>query len=428
MVGVYTRGYSNYRDGCYVDPELKLTSTYVQQNGVKLLGTYQLDDPRGTEGQVLIAPGIVIRSGVTRDLALIADMSNNIYAFNAQPPFNLIWKQPIGNPMTVTKLQDMWGINPYWGVLSTGAVDPETNMWYIVSLATTDGTYANAQYFFHSISLSDGAAAFPPLPLNSVTYTTPSGVVKSFSAAVRKQRASLSLVSLNNTKTVYIPFGSFAETANSNLGWIVAIDVTSTPTISNAWCTGDRYLGAGIWMGGAALSVGDDGTLHLMTGNGGFFPPGDLGESLIKLNPDLSVSQWFTPYSDAGRAGLDPTLPTQTGNTLASSKAKQAMIEAGMDMDDMGNGGPNNAMNFMMLHMDEFTSTATSNVHNVGDEDLGSGGPLYLSKSFTGYNMNILMGGGKDGILYVLDADNMGNTVPEDLAPANIAKNYSRLL
>jgi hypothetical protein len=80
----------------------------------------------------------------------------------------------------------------------------------------------------------------------------------------------------------------------------------------------------------------------------------------------------------------------------------------------------------MMTHMGALA--ATSNVHNIGDQDLGSGGPLYLPRSFTGYSRNILMGGGKDGILWILDADNMGKTQLADFAPDRIAGNYAHLL
>lgn len=406
MVAVTTRGFSNYRDGAYIDPALTLTSSHVQSNGVRVVGSYQLDDPRGTEGQVLIAPNVKVRGGRTYDLALIADMSANIYAFNTQPPFNLVWKQPIGVPMNVTRSQDMWGINPKWSVLSTGAIDIATGLWYIVALSTPDGSAAKATYSLHTINIIDGSAAYDPLLLDNATYTGPSGSVKRLGAALRKQRAALTLVG----KTIYVPFGSFAETSASNLGWVLAIDVSSTPRIVHTWATGDKHVGAGIWQAGAGLSVGDDGTLHGMTGNGGFDPPGDLGESFFKLGADLSVKQWWSPYSDAGRRGLDPTLPTDTVTTMA---------------DDM----PSNAMNSMAEDMDGMAMEAVpSNVHKVGDQDLGSGGALYLPKSMTGYARNILLGGGKDGIMWVLDADNMGNTKNADFAPSKIAGNYAKLL
>jgi hypothetical protein len=34
------------------------------------------------------------------------------------------------------------------------------------------------------------------------------------------------------------------------------------------------------------------------------------------------------------------------------------------------------------------------------------------SSNHTGYFLNILIGGGKDGILYSVDADHLGNTLP----------------
>lgn len=407
-VPVLTRSYNNYRDGCYVDPDLTLTSTNVQKHGVGVVGVYYLDDPRGTEGPALVVPGVKIRSGVIRDIALIADMSGNIYGFNAHPPWNLLWKHPIGRPMVTTKREDWWGINPTWSIVGAGVVDPDTGIWYLVALDSADGTAANSHYWFHAISITDGAAAYPPLPLDGVTATGPSGAVKRFGAALRKQRAALTLTNIDGRKTVYVPFGSFAESADSNLGWIIAVDVTRTPNVRTAMATGDKHVGAGVWMGGAGLSVGDDGSLHGMTGNGGFDPPGDLGECIFKLDPDLKPLQWFSPYSDAGRAGLYPTLPT------ASS---------GMQMDM----GPTNAMN-SMAGMMGMGAAAPSNVRKVRDQDLGSGGPLYLPKSLTGFSRNMILGAGKDGILYGADADNMGNTMPGDFAPDKIAGNYAKLL
>lgn len=446
MVDVTTRSYSNYRLGCYVDPGLQLTSENIRSNGIRLLGTYQLDDPRGTEGQVLIASGVKVRSGAIRDLALIADMSNNIYGFNAQAPFNLIWKEPIGVPMVVTKALDMWMINPTWGVLSTGVIDKSAGIWYIVNLATPDGSAAKAQYFLHAIRISDGSAAYPPLPFANATYVTASGKTKRFSGALRKQRSALSLVTkTGGQKIVYVPFGSFAETADTNLGWVIAVDVTNAPKIVDTWCNGDNYIGAGIWMAGAGPSVGDDGSLHFMTGNGGFSPPGDLGECFIKLSPELNPVQWFSPYSDAGRTGLDPTLPTDQGDARVNAAARQQMAKTmthamdmpGMDMSDMDmgdtmnkvldDGGPNNAMRYMMAHMEDLVAP-TSNQHDVRDQDFGSGGPLYYAKSFSGFTRNMIQGGGKDGIFYVVDADAMGNTLNADFAPDKIAGNYKKLL
>lgn len=405
--GYYTRSFSNARDGCYVDPGLKLTSEYVQQHGVRVLGKYTLKDPRGTEGQVLIAPNIKAGS-TTYDLALIGDMSNNVYAFNANAPYQEVWTRSLGTPITVTQAQDEWKINPFWGILSTGVVDPETNLWYVVAYVSTDGTIATASYWFHTIDITSGSDAHPPVPLNGVTYTTVSGTVKTLGSAARKQRPALTLIQPNGRKVVLVPFGSFLESAASNLGWIVAVDVTDTPAVVTAWTTGDKYPGPGLWMAGAGLAVGDNGMIYAMTGNGGNDPPGTVGESFIGLvyntdPPSIVCAQWWTPFSDTGADGKDPTTPSLMAMT-----------------DDMAM--PTNAMSSMAI------TTKASNANFSTDEDLGSGGPLPLFQSLTGFSQNGLIGAGKHSVSYVVNADDMGNTKPADLAPANVAGNYAKLL
>lgn len=403
MSGVYTRSYNNYRDGCQTN-ETYLTSSHVQSNGVRVKWVYHLDDPRGTEGAVLIADSVTVRGGTKTDLALIADMSGMIYGYDAHGP-KMWWKQPLARPITITRNEDMYLINPYWFALSTGVYDPDTQTWYIVGYTSPNGTIKNAAYFFYSINVADGSDRHPPIPLNGVTYKAPSGSIKTLGSAARKQRPALTLINQNGKKAVLIPFGTFAESSAANLGWVVAVDVTNSPVVNAAVTTGDKHPGPGIWMAGGGLSVGDNGRIYGMTGNGGFDPPGDLGECLFAMEytgTALDVVDWWSPYSDAGRAGDDPTLPMPTSNAP----------------DDMGMGDmPVNASN-----------GPTSNVHKVGDQDLGSGAPLFLPKSIFGTDVDILMGAGKDGLLNILDANNMGKTQPGDFRSDKISGNYARLL
>ena len=140
----------------------------------------------------------------------------------------------------------------------------------------------------------------------------------------------------------------------------IAFDV-DTSRFTAAWCTSPHGLGAGIWQAGAGPAADENGDVYIMTGNygveagGGTAPPaaGDLPESFIKLHystPADAHSQgalhavaWFTPFRDAER--------TKT-------------------------------------FQDDFT-----------DYDLGSGGPIVIPGT------NLVLGAGKDGVLYVLDRD-----------------------
>src|SRR5690349_23191420 len=73
---VWTRSFGNSRSGCYVDPSWPLTSTHVQQNGIRVIGQLKLDDARGTEGQILAVPNLVMRDGQKHNAVFVADMSN----------------------------------------------------------------------------------------------------------------------------------------------------------------------------------------------------------------------------------------------------------------------------------------------------------------------------------------------------------------
>jgi hypothetical protein len=86
---------------------------------------------------------------------------------------------------------------------------------------------------------------------------------------------------------LFIPFGSFLESATANLGWVLAVDATNPthPSLVAIWTTGSgRYPGAGIWQAGQGLSVDANQNLHGMSGNGGFDPPtGNFGNCFFKL-------------------------------------------------------------------------------------------------------------------------------------------------
>lgn len=108
----------------------------------------------------------------------------------------------------------------------------------------------------------------------------------------------------------------------------------------------------GIWMSGGSPAAEQGGNLYLSTGNGTFdasssaIPNSDFGESVLKLSPSLSVADWFTPFNESS---LEP-----------------------------------------------------------GDRDLGSGGVVLLPDQASGPT-HLLVTGGKEGKLYVLNRDRLGN-------------------
>jgi hypothetical protein len=400
---VVTRSYSTLRDGANL-AESVLTALHVQKLGISHLGDLALQDARGTEGQPLVVPGLTMQDHVKHDCVFTADMSNNVYAFDTNT-FHQLWKRNVGDPVVVTRADDMYLINPTWGILSTPVIDPATNTLYCVSLGSPSGKMADGLYHLHSLSLIDGSDQAPPLLLNDATYQPPDGLPRSQLGKVpRKQRPGLVFDSRDGHDTVFIAFGSFAESAPTNQGWVIACDVTGLrPSVATAWTTSSRFEGSGIWMGGQGLSMDNAGFLYGMTGNGAFSPPTDLGECFFKLKytprteaaaASITCVDWWSPFSDTGRVGADPTI-----SDISQIRARPT--------------GPTNA---------------SSNMNGADDEDLGSGGPLLIPASLSGFDKDCIIGAGKDGIAYVLDMNAMGKTQPADFAPARIAGNYAKLL
>jgi hypothetical protein len=99
---VVTRSFGNDRIGCFVDPSWTLTSERVQKPGMRVLGQLKLDDPRGAEGQVLAVEDLTMSDGKAHYVIFVCDMSNNVYAFDADS-YALLWKQNVGISITLEK-------------------------------------------------------------------------------------------------------------------------------------------------------------------------------------------------------------------------------------------------------------------------------------------------------------------------------------
>jgi hypothetical protein len=132
-----------------------------------------------------------------------------------------------------------------------------------------------------------------------------------------------------------------------NHGWILAYDAT-TLAQTQVLNTSPNGIGATIWMGGAGPVADSSGNLYAITADdiGSTAPSSnDLPDAILKLSPNLKVLDYFIP-------------------------ANERYLE--------GN-----------------------------DADLGSGGPVLLPDNGSAFPHE-LIGGGKDGRVFVVNRDNMG--------------------
>jgi len=125
--------------------------------------------------------------------------------------------------------------------------------------------------------------------------------------------------------------------------------------IKAAWCTSPHQTGVGIWQAGQGPAADEHNAIYLMTGNyGDSVPPhaGDFPQSLVKLEYSMAAD---------GSAKLVPSRGSH--------------------------------------HSRDFRRNPTGD-DDFQDYDLGSAGPVPLP------GMGLVVGAGKDGVVYVLDQDN----------------------
>jgi len=95
-----------------------------------------IGDARGMEAQPLILPNVKTALG-TRDVMVLPSMANIVRGVDAHDGSG-IWQVTLGVPVTGSQNIDRWGINQFWGRLSTGVIDPDTQRLYQVCWVSPD--------------------------------------------------------------------------------------------------------------------------------------------------------------------------------------------------------------------------------------------------------------------------------------------------
>ncbi len=337
------------------------------------------------QGQVYAQPlyvsNLAIPGQGTHNVVFVATENDDVYAFdadsNAGPNGGLLWHTSLiatlgataaatPNPYFGTRYNGgmYTDVTPQVGITSTPVIDLATGTIYVDAF-TNDVPGQNA-YSHHIWALDITTGQQKTAPVLVAASIQGNGVASvggtiTFKASQQMQRAALTL--LNGT--LYVAYAGYADTDPYH-GWILGFNASSlqlvsvfntTPNLSTSPPDPNHQGEAGIWSAGASFTT--DGThLYIITGNGDFQTSvGDYGDTFMELTPDgsnqpanknghgLSVTDYFTPFN-------------------------QSMLAQ-------------------------------------GDTDLGSGGTMFLPDQ-PGPHPHLLIGAGKQGIIYVIDRDNMG--------------------
>ncbi len=311
----------------------------------------------GTFGKVFatrLAGAIYSQPLVYEGRLIVTTEKANAYALDPATGA-VLWSRPFGKPFKASTI-GCSDLKPDLGSTSTPVIDPSTGTVYLTTRLQVGRGIAGSHWYLQAISAATGEErpGFP-VPISGTPYNTP-GVP--FNESYEMQRPGLLL--LNGV--VYVAFASNCD-INPYRG-IVAGYSAATGALTTMWSDEsgvgtDENSMAGIWQSGGGLISDIPGRIVLASGNGvspspapSNAPPTTLSESVIGLTVgaggQISPSQFFAP-SDA------PTL-------------------------------------------------------DQNDEDLGSGGPIALpTEAFgTKAHPHLVVEDGKDGRVFLIDADNMG--------------------
>jgi hypothetical protein len=347
--GVFTYHNDNQRSG--INPnETTLTPVNVTSATFGKLFTYSVDG--WIDGQPLYVANVTI-GGSVHNVVYIATEHDSVYAFDADGVVTTpLWQTSFLNPsagVTTIPTGDlvMGGFKqPEFGVMATPVIDPVAGTIYVLARTLENGQYLQR---LHALSITTGAELpnSPVLVQASVAGTGAgsSNGVLNYDGYAQNVRPALSLVN----GTVYIAAASLEDLYDYH-GWVLGYDAQSLEQVG-AFCVTPGGSRGGIWQSGAGMAADAAGNLYLETGNGTFnanLGGQDYGDSILKLqlsSSGLNAVDYFTPYNQAAL--------------------------------------------------------------NAQDWDVSSGAALLLPDQKGPY-VHELIGGGKEGTIYVLNRDAMG--------------------
>jgi hypothetical protein len=244
-------------------------------------------------------------------------------------------------------------MSPEVGITGTPVIDrPDNTMYLVARTKEVSGSTTTFVQRLHALDITTGVERSNS-PVTIQAKVPGNGVGSDgqgnvqFDPLTNNQRSGLLL--LNGA--VYIAWASFCD-PRSYHGWVIGYDAKSLLQLT-AFTTTPNGSRGGIWASGAAPAADLNGNIYFATGNGTF--DGNLGgtdfsQSILKLSTSggsLNLVDYFAPF---------------------------------------------NAY-FM----------------NPPDLDLGSGG-VTLIPDQPSAPTHLLVGGGKQGTIYLLDRDNMGQS------------------
>ena len=227
--------------------------------------------------------------GATHNVVFVATENDSVYAFDADKSGAPLWKVsliPAGGSAVPQSLVGST-IYPKIGITGTPVIDPATGTLYVVAETLESG---NVVFRLHALDIITGQEQG-----GSPKVITTSG----WQPKEQLQRPGLLLANGN----VYIGFGSQGDNPPYQ-GWLFSYSATSLAQVA-VWNVTPTGTEGSIWTSGAAPNADPSGNVYVITSNGTFDGSANFSDSFVKLSPNLTILDYFTPFNQAKLSSSD---------------------------------------------------------------------------------------------------------------------------
>jgi hypothetical protein len=370
---VTTWHYDLARDGLN-SQETTLTPANVNSTQFGKIGFFSVDSK--VDAQPLFLANVVINNTL-HNILYVATEHASVYAFDADTGAQLWHTSALGSGETTSDDHGCSQITPEIGITSTPVIDRKSGAnGTLFTVAMSKDSSGGYHQRLHALDLTTGAELTGSPTDISATYpgsgdNSQSGNVV-FNPSQYAERAALLLLNgtLYTTWTSHCDIGLYT-------GWVIAYSESSLQQTAVLNLTPNGHEGSA-WMAGAGMAADSSGFIYLLDANGTFDTTLD--------------SNGFPSHSDFGNAMLK----------LSTSGGK--------------------------LTVADYFESANGTQDSSADLDLGSGGALLLpdQTDANGTVHHLIVGAGKDQIIYVADRDNLGKYNPS--STANIYQQLSGVM
>ncbi len=374
QVNILTANGNNDRTNSNLQ-ETQLSPATVNSSSFGKLGAFPVDGQ--VYSQPLVVSGLSVPGHGTHNVVFLSTMHNSVYAFDADAmsPPSILWQVNLGTsvPSSLLYGSPNGDIDNEVGILSTGVVDLQRGVLYVVADVLEGGTPV---FYLHALDLTSGVERLNgPVPMNASVPGTGSAALANGTIPLDPmqhiQRPGLLLA--NNS--VYAGFGSHGD-QDPYHGWILTYDASDLRRQVAVYMSTPNGNAGSFWQSGRGPAADQQGSVYAITGNGDYDGIQDFGESFVKLSAAGStVMDWFTPSNWQSMSDNDydisagPALIAGTHNVIGADKGGSLYLIDGNAMNQPSGAGIVSASSGSIFNFAVWSRGGNASVYTQGERE-----------------------------------------------------------